>query len=369
MKKNSRISSVLLLVCAFHLSGFANNVITGRVINQSMNRPSAGDKVILLRLGQGMETESETTTDAHGTFSLPVSVPNASHLLRVVHQGVNYDQQLTGDQSPQIQIFESVPRVSGLSATVGMAQIETDGAMLKVNEMYDILNPSQPPVTQSKARNFEFSISGEATLNSFQAKRAGGVWVNLTATPIPGAAGRYAVDFPLRPGDTLFRFTYRVPSSGAMNFKLQPAYPVKNFAVAHPPSMIFTPVRALDFTSPGIAKGLRLEQAVSRTALLREIPGFEISGTGSSTPDVVTAGPSGVASAAASTLAAAIPDSLPASALARDNRDRSPLWPLFVAFICLFATTLFGLLRRRRQSAIEATNDSLGNNDAGLLHH
>jgi len=368
MRINLRISSVLLLICGLDLFGFADSVITGRVINQSVNRPSAGDHVILLRLGQGMETESETTTDAHGAFSLALSVPNASHVVRVVHQGVNYDQQLSGNQSPEIQVFDAVPRVSGLSATVGMAQIETDGAMLKVSEMYDVLNGSQPPVTQAKARNFEFSISTDATLDSFQAKRAGGVWVNLVAAPIPGRAGRYAVDFPLRPGDTLFRFTYRLPYRRAVTFTLQPAYPVKNFAVAHPPAMTFIPVRAADFTSPGIARGLRFEQAVSGTAL-REIPAFQISGMGTSTPVVAaSAAPSSGTSPAVASLPAAIAGSLQVSADAQTKGAPSPMWPLLVAFTCLVATVLFGFLRRKRQYASKATGESRESSNAGLLH-
>lgn len=363
MRINLRTSSVLLLICALDLFGFADSVITGRVINQSVNRPSAGDLVILLRLGQGMETESETTADARGAFSLPLLVPNASHLLRVVHQGVNYDQQLNGSQAPEIQIFDAVHSVPTLSATVGMAQIEADGAMLKVTEMYDVLNASQPPVTQVKARNFEFSIPAEAMLDSFQARRAGGIWVNLSATAIPGTTGRYGVDFPLRPGDTLFRYTYRVAHSGPVTFKLKPGYAVKNFAVAHPPTMTFTPLRAADFTSPGIAKGLRFEQAVSRTAL-RDIPAFEIS---SDTPATAASAPSGIASPGSASLAAVIPGSLPGSADGRIKNSPSPVWPLLVAFTCLLATALFGLLRRRRQFARHATETS-DNSDAGLLH-
>jgi len=367
MKKTLQISSVLLLVCGFHLCSLADSVITGRVINQTLSQPSAGDHVILLRLGQGMETESETTTDARGAFSLPVSVANASHLLRVVHQGVNYDQPLKGRQSIEIHVFDAVPRVSGLSATVGMAQLETDGSMLKVTEMYDVLNASQPPVTQAKARNFEFSISADATLDSFQAKRAGGVWVNLNVSAISGRTGRYAVDFPLRPGDTLFRYIYRVPHSGSLSFRLRPAYPVKNFAVALPPTMTFTPLRSSDFTSPGIARGLRFEQAVSRTEL-REIPAFEISGMGNSTLGLAPSAPSSGVSADMASPPAAIAGSLPASTDAQSKSALSLMWPLPIAFACLLATALFGFFRRKRQYACEATGESRENNNAGLLH-
>ncbi|HJT54572.1 MAG TPA: hypothetical protein VJ848_12025, partial [Candidatus Angelobacter sp.] len=154
-----------------------------------------------------MQEESRGVSDAMGNFSLPMNEPGASHVVRVIHQGVNYDQRLTAASSLEMQVFDSVPRVPGLSGTVGMAQIESDGATLKVTEMYDIANVSQPPVTQVGPRNFEFSIASGAMLESFQARKAGGVWLNLNSVSVPGSTNRYAVDFPIRPGDTLFRFT------------------------------------------------------------------------------------------------------------------------------------------------------------------
>ncbi len=331
----------LLWLCC--ISAFAADTITGHVRNGTLNKPSPGDQVILLQLGDGMQEESHAVTGSDGAFSIAVTRPAASHLLRVVHQGVIYDQKVSGSSSLQLQVFDAVPVVPGLSGKVGMAQFESAGALLKVTEMYDIANLSQPPVTQAGAHNFEFSIPPAATLDSFQAKRAGGVWVNLKPAIISADTNRFAVDFPLRPGETLLRFVYRLPADSAATFKLHPAYPVANFAVAHPPPIRFKAARAGDFTSPGVARGLRLEQVVTSHPI-REIPAFEISGIGTA-PNAPASGILAPAPAAATTHN---PVSVAGSAAASGPGEG--MWPLVVALACLLTTIVFGALRRRRQT-------------------
>jgi hypothetical protein len=273
-------SALLLLVCgSCALSAFAADSISGRVRNQTTGRAAAGDEVILLRLQNGMEEEARARTDAEGAFSLPLLSADAPRILRVLHQGVNYDQSLSGKGPLEIAVFDAVPRIRDLEGTLGIAQVESDGQMLKVTEMYSIANNSAPPVTQSGPHNFEISIAPKATLDSLVVKKGGGVWVNVAPVPIKGQQGRYTVDFPIRPGDTLFKYVYHLPYSGPSTVQLKLPYPIRNFAVMHPPSMSFKPSSAQAFTSPGMAQGLRVEQAVGRP-VVRSVPAFEISGIG-----------------------------------------------------------------------------------------
>jgi hypothetical protein len=273
-------SALLLLVCgSCALSAFAADTISGRVRNQTTGKAAAGDEVILLRLQNGMEEEARARTDAEGAFSLPLLAAEAPRILRVLHQGVNYDQSLSGKGPLEIAVFDAVPRIRELQGTIGIAQVESDGEMLKVTEMYSIANNSAPPVTQSGPHNFEISIAPKAALDSVVVKKGGGVWVNAVPVPIKGQQGRYAVDFPIRPGDTLFKYVYHLPYSGPSTVQLKLPYPIRNFAVMHPPSMSFKPSSAQAFTSPGIAQGLRVEQAVGKP-VVRDVAAFEISGIG-----------------------------------------------------------------------------------------
>jgi len=280
MNIRSEIKSTLLLFWVYYaLFASASDAIHGSVRNLTTGHPAVGDEVVLLRLAEGMEAESSTRTDADGAFTLPLATPGAQYVVRVIHQGVNYDQALSSSSPLEISVFDAVAKVPGLLGNLGIVKVESADEMLKVTEMYSISNASSPPVTQTGLRNFEFSLAQEAKLDLFQARKAGGVWVNLTPVPVKGKQGDWAVDFPLRPGDTLFKFTYRIPYDGLATLHVKLAYPIENLAIVHPTAMNFRALRANSFTSPGLVQGMKLEQAVAKP-VAREVPAFEISGVG-----------------------------------------------------------------------------------------
>jgi len=271
--------ALVLIAMPGSAAGLSANTISGRVVNQTRAKASAGDEVILLRLGEGMQEVQRTRSDAKGKFSFSANGIDAEYIVRVLHEGVNYDQKLVGPSSPlEIIVYDAVPKIAGLAGSMGIAQVESDGSNLKVTEMYAIRNVSNPPVTQANPRNFEMSLPATATVDAFQVKRAGGVWVNATPSPL-GSKGHYAVDFPLRPGDTLFKFVYQLPYQTGAALKVKLAYPVKTFGVVHPPSIVFKSSRSNAFASPGIIKGLQLEQLVA-TDMIHDVPAFELSGVG-----------------------------------------------------------------------------------------
>ena len=73
------------------MSSFASaQTLTGTVKNGTTGKPAAGDEVILLSLGQGMEESGRTKSDAKGNFSFKLDNAQGPHLIRVVHQEVTY---------------------------------------------------------------------------------------------------------------------------------------------------------------------------------------------------------------------------------------------------------------------------------------
>lgn len=341
-------SALLLLVCgSCTLSAFAADTINGTIRNQTTGKAAVGDEVILLRLQNGMEEESRTRTDAEGAFSLPLVSADVPHVVRVLHQGVNYDQTVSGKGPLDIAVFNAVPRIRNLQGNLGIAQVESDGQMLKVTEMYSIANDSVPPVTQSRPRNFEISIAPKATLDSLAVKKGGGVWVNLAPVPIKGQQGRYAVDFPIRPGDTLFKFVYHFPYSGPTRLQLKLPYPIRNFAVMHPPSMVFKPSSAQAFTSPGLAQGLRVEQAMSKP-VVREVPEFEVSGIGLAAPEQAAQAVSVTSPAAAASAKSDMPAlvTLPAAARWTENG----MWILLSGIAALLTAIAYAIWRKRKRT-------------------
>lgn len=347
-------SIVIFLCCLSAVAVFAADTVSGKVLNQTTQRPAAGDDVVLLRMGEGMQEEARVRTDAQGTFSMNLSHPEAQYVLRVLHQGVNYDHTLTGASMVQLEVFDTTPAIKGLQGVLGIAQVESDGATLKVTEMYSIANGSVPPMTQTGPHNFQISLPVEATLDFFTAKRSQGIWVNLAAVPVPGKQGSYAVNFPLRPGDTFFKFSYYLPGSGVTTLHLKPAYPVQSFAVMHPPSMAFKALRPHSFTSPGVVKGLQVEQAVGGVG--REVPAFEVSGVGAVAPQTALAKAS---PSAALTAAAGNSSKLPANAQSdvdQRNVDQRNLdqrkkdtWAVSLLTILAIAGGGFALWRRQKR--------------------
>jgi len=349
MNISSGIKSALLFMCfSCALSACAADTVQGTVRNQTSGKASAGDEVILLRLQNGMEEEAKTRVDAAGAFSLPLSAADVPHVVRVVHQGVNYDQTVSGKGPLSIAVFDAVPHIRDLQGTLGIAQVESDGETLKVTEMYSIANDSVPPVTQSGPRNFEISIAPKATLDSLMVKKGGGVWVNLAPVPIKGQQGRYAVDFPIRPGDTLFKFVYHLPYAGPTRLQVKLPYPIRNFAVMHPPSLSFKPSSAAAFTSPGIAQGLRVEQAVGKP-VVREVAAFEISGIGLAAQNQPASAAPGMTPAAA--VAQPKPETPAAVTLpAVSDRQENPMWILLSGIAALLTALVYVIWRKRKRT-------------------
>jgi len=197
------ISLVCVLLACLPASAGADS-ITGTVRNQTTAQVSAGDDVILLRFGKGMEEVSRTKTDAQGGFAFNgISAFNGTsatdqYMVRVVHQGVNYDQTVIGTAPLAIQVFDAVDKIPGLSGSLGIAQVESDGKILTVTEMYAINNESSPPVTQAGPRNFEILLPEKAVLESVQARRGTGIWVKAQPAPVNGQPRHHAIDFPDR---------------------------------------------------------------------------------------------------------------------------------------------------------------------------
>jgi cbb3-type cytochrome oxidase subunit 3 len=356
MNRHFGIKTILIIGCFLSAAAaYAADTVSGKVLNQTTQRPAAGDDVVLLRMGEGMQEEARVRTDAQGAFSMNLAHPGAQYVLRVLHQGVNYDHTLTGASTVRLEVFDVAPAIKGLKGALGIAQIESDGTTLKVTEMYSIANVSTPPVTQTSPHNFQISLPAEAMLDSFTAKRAQGVWVNLAPVPVLGKQGIFAVDFPLRPGDTLFKFSYHLPGSGATTLRLKPAYPVQSFAVMHPPSMAFKSLRPHAFTSPGVVKGLQVEQAVGGVA--RDVPAFEISGIGVTAPRpaLAKAVPPSVVLGAA-TGSSSTPSANPQSEIDQHNADQRKKDVWAVGLLTLFLIAGGGFALWRRQKRIGARN-------------
>jgi hypothetical protein len=254
--------------------------LTGTVSNGTTNKPAGGDEVVLLRLAQGMEEAGRTRTDGKGNFSFNLDNAQAPHLVRVIHQDVTYHRMAPpGTTSVEVKVYDVARKVEGVSVTADLMYIQAREGDLGISRIFSVNNTSQPPRTQMNDQNFEFYLPEGAQIEEATAQTAGGQAVN--SAPVPQAEkNRYAFIFPLRPGETQFQVTFRMPYSGSLQIDPKPLYPLQHFLAVMPRSMQFTAAQ----------KGIYQEkqppnqpEAVAQLASNTR-PGqklaFEISGTG-----------------------------------------------------------------------------------------
>jgi hypothetical protein len=216
--------------------------LTGTIKNSTTAKPAAGDEVILLKLGQGMDESGRTKTDAKGQFSFKLDDDKAPHLVRSIHQGVTYHRMAPpGTTSVELEVYDVAKKIDGINVVADIVRLQTEQGHLEIVREFFVQNTSKPPRTQMNDRNIEFYIPDGAQIipDSGSATTEGGN--PLKSAPVPeGEKNRYAFIFPLRPGMTRFEFAYELPYSGSANVDPKPLYPTQHFVVMMPKTMQFT---------------------------------------------------------------------------------------------------------------------------------
>jgi len=346
--------------CSAALLAADSDSITGTVRNQTRGRFVAGAEVILLRLDQAslgqaslnqislnqrMQEETRTKTDSRGEFTLKVRYPDKLHLVRVIHQGVNYDHRASAGDGVAIAVFDVVSKVQGVTGSIEIIRIGAAGNYLHVSDMVEIKNDSSPPLTQAGERTFEVYLPAMAKIDSVVAAGPGTIAVPISATPVAGWSGHYAVDFPLQPGATKFAFNYDLPYAGQATFRPKNMYPLQQLAVMIPPTMKFA-------SRSDVFQRLRTgndSYQVEAANLVNagEGPGFEISGVGPS-PALAQSAPKPPVAA----------QPLPAHSAPANSRirvSRMPWWVLG-ASACMLGACVFLLWRKQRLSGNAVSN-------------
>jgi len=284
-RKGSGVRAIILvLLSAIPLSTAARdaNEITGSARNESRGQAAVGDRVILIRLDRGMEEESQARTGQRGAFRLHVRDAGKAYLVRVLHEGVSYDQRAYAGDDLSIQVFDAAPRVPRVSASIEILRAGTNGNLLHVSDMYELKNESSPPVTQTGGQTFEVYVPANAKMDSVLAAGPAKIGVLIPANPVPGEPGHYTVSFPLRPGETKFAFNYDLPYEGHAVFQTRLAYPLQQFAVMIPPTMRFSSRSpAFEVLATGNS---RYQVRAANQLNAGDGPGFEVSGTGAVPP-------------------------------------------------------------------------------------
>jgi hypothetical protein len=253
--------------------------LSGTLKNGTTGKPAAGDDVILIKLGQGMDEAGRTKADASGHFSFKLAEAGP-HLIRAVHQGVTYHSMAPpGTNSVEVQVFDVSKKLNDISVTADVMRFQAQGNDLQGTRLFALNNTSSPPRTQMNDQNFEFYLPEGARIVDSSAETAGGQ--PLKTDPVPQKEkNRYAFNFPLRPGQTLFQVGFELPYSGELSIDPKSLYPAQHFVVMLPKTMQFSAGPGSGYESRANPKEpSTVVQVASNTELGQKLA-FKISGTG-----------------------------------------------------------------------------------------
>ena len=229
------------LICCLLFSGavFAAQ-LTGTVTNATTGKPAAGDEVTLLSLKEGMQETSSAKTDAQGKFTLDEPDEAVEHLIRVSHGGTFYYKAApVGTRNADVNVYDAAATVDNVLEDGHVFQMQTGNGQLEVMEKYIVRNESAPPRTRMGDHSFEIQLPPGAQLIDSVAAGPGGMPVKVLPVPLK-TKNRYGMPYPLRPGKTEFRISYKVPYSGSFDFTVSPETSLAELGVLLPKGMKLT---------------------------------------------------------------------------------------------------------------------------------
>ena len=281
-KSGEKWGTPRLILAFWLLSAFASaQTLTGTVKNGTTGKPAAGDQVVLLSLGQGMEESGRTKTDAKGNFRFKLDNPQAPHLVRAIHQDVTYHRMAPpGTTSVEMEVYDVGKKIDGVQVVADVMRIQAEQGQLEVMRAFAVQNNSKPPRTQMNERNLEFYVPEGAQMIQGSAMTENGNPLNTMPVPVDDKKTRYSFLFPLRPGTTQFEIAYQLPYDGSANIDPRSVYPLQHFVAILPKGMKFAAASGANYQPMNDPQQPDANvQVVSGTTVGQRLA-FQISGEG-----------------------------------------------------------------------------------------
>lgn len=347
----------LLLLLALFTASALGQTVSGVVTNGTTDKPAANVDVTLITLASGMSESGTTKTDAKGHYSMPMQNTGGPHLVRADYQGASYFTMVPpGMSQGDISIYDGAKKVDGISGTVDVMKLQSDGTNLQVTELWAVNNASNPKRTLTADNSFEIVLPAGAQIDEASTQSPNGQ--PLQATPVSlKKKDHYAFDFALKPGETRFQVAYHLPYSGTANIAPTLLMPYQHFVVMVPTSMKLDFKNASQFQPMSDQPGSTVQ--VARDAGPGTDVSFKISGTGTiDTSQSAQAGGQGGA------MGAQQADSRPGGGLGPPIDAPDALakyrWPMLgVILFVLFGVAYLALSRSSAQSPLTAEGVSV----------
>ncbi len=330
---NRRISLIISLLI-LHLAGIMPalaGTLTGTVRNGTTGAVVPNQDVILIQLQGGMQSAGTFRTDAQGRYTMEhPAIGAAPVLVRVQFRGVNYHQNVPpGQATADIEVYDSTAKFDALHVFQRIIVVQPNGAVLLMGEEYSVHNESKPPVAVFREDgSFLFDVPAGGELGQVSASGPSGM--PLVQGTIDKGKGRYAIAFPMRPGENNVRVSYQFPyPKNEATIRATSPYAVQRVVVIAPPTMN---ISGAGFSPAGSEQGFNL---FARENVSANIP-FEFSASGTAPPP---------SAESAQPAAAGGPDSGPAVSVL-PGRLENLKWVLLGGFAALFALGAIFLWKR-----------------------
>ena len=237
----------MLTALAVLAASCSATTLTGTLTNGTTNKPAAGDEVILIKLGAGMEEVAHAKTDSKGNFIFKLEDGGGPHLVRATHEGVAYPQMAPpGTNSVDLHVYDSGKKIDGIEVVADIMRLQVEQGQLEVTREFAVQNSSKPPRTQANDRNLEFYLPEGAQITESSAVTEHGNPLKTTPQQ-EDERNRYSFDFPLRPGITQFQVSYQVPYNGSASIDPRSLYPLQHFVAIMPKAINFSPAGGANF--------------------------------------------------------------------------------------------------------------------------
>jgi hypothetical protein len=254
----------------FPSSALAQRTLQGRLVNGTTGMPAGNQRVELLTIGQGMNSNAEATTASNGSFQFSLQADSSSPhwLLRAIHQGVNYNLSVSPSQDLSqpvtLTIYETTDSAANITVSLPLMLAQASGNLLYVQQQYLLTNSTQPKRTFASAGGtFAFDTPERDLLDELSVSVVGLAGIPLPQEPTPRQEGGFRINYPMKPGANEVRVSYKVKfASNQRDFKHKLAY-------GSEPTRILVLPASLQVSGPGIqASGSdsRTQAAVYQTS-------------------------------------------------------------------------------------------------------
>ncbi len=194
--------------------------VSGVVVNQTTGKPQAGATVTLYKLDQnGMDSRNTVKSEADGKFSMP-ETPTGPHLVQTAFDGVTYNHMLPPGRPStglSLQVYNASVKPGDAKVGTHMILFESNGMELTVNESALWVNEGKTSFNDPANGSFQFYMPPGAGKPKVMCTAPQGMPIER-APRKTAAENVYAVDFPVKPGETRFDVIYTLPMTGPAEF-------------------------------------------------------------------------------------------------------------------------------------------------------